>query len=147
MSARPALPFRVLRAGLLAASKAGATVVDRVLRADGDAASGRWDGPRVRPPPPGSPVNLVIAGRRLAVESGVTLLEAARAHDLDLRSYCGGNCSCGTCRVEIVRGAEALSRPRSNESFTLGMEAAHRGDRLACQARIEGEVEIRIPPW
>lgn len=145
---RPALPFRMLRRGLQAASKAGASVMERVLRPEDVPAP-----PVVVARRPGepvvlrSPVPLTVDGQTVQVEKGATVLEAARLHGLDLRYYCGGNCSCGTCRVQVVRGPEGLSRPRDNETFTLGMEAARRGDRLACQARVMGPVELKIPPW
>lgn len=107
----------------------------------------RADGVRARPPAPGTPVRVGVNGQWVDVEFGSTVLDAARTHALELRSYCGGNCSCGTCRVTILRGGNNLSRPADNETFTLGMEAAHRGDRLACQTRILGEVELQIPRW
>lgn len=107
----------------------------------------RADGARARPPAPGTPVRVKVGERWVHVEFGSTVLDAARTHDLELRSYCGGNCSCGTCRIEVLRGGGNLSRPADNETFTLGMEAAHRGDRLACQTRILGEVELQFPRW
>jgi len=38
---------------------------------------------------------------------GDTLLDAARALGVDLASVCGGNGSCGSCRVQIVAGQVA----------------------------------------
>lgn len=66
---------------------------------------------------------------------------------LDLSHYCGGTCSCGTCRVEILLGAEHLSSPRGNETMVLGAEHLLAGDRLACQARVLGPVVVRVPEW
>ncbi len=79
--------------------------------------------------------------------AGTTLLEAARSLGVDLDHYCGGNCSCGTCRVEVVRGGEHLARMRSSEAMVLGHEAVRAGDRLACQARVLGPVEVRVPAF
>ena len=81
------------------------------------------------------------------VARGLSVLEAAHAGGVDLRSYCGGNCSCGTCRVEIVRGGKNLSPMQGTEEFVLGPDAVRRGDRLACQAQANGEVEVRVPDW
>jgi 2Fe-2S ferredoxin len=93
------------------------------------------------------PVVFLIDKQRVVaqVSSGTTILGAALALDLELRHYCGGNCSCGTCRVEVVEGT--LSARQSNEEVVLGMEAADRGDRLACQAAVSGPVTVRIPEW
>lgn len=145
----PALPFRVLRRGLRAASRAGANVVERVLR--------REDLPSPAPRPataaaraariPTAAVTVRFGAVESAVARGHSLLEAAQAADVDLRSYCGGNCSCGTCRVEVLRGGNHLSPMHGNEAFVLGAEAVGRGDRLACQAQALGDVEVRVPEW
>ncbi len=146
VSDRPSLPFRVLRQSLLVASRASATVVERVLRngISGDPAEFGSDR-RLRVPDPKAPVNVWFGKTRIVVDRGTTILEAAVVANVDLRSYCGGNCSCGTCRVEIVEGHRHLSRRESMEELVLGMEAADRGDRLACQTQVLGPVTIRIP--
>ncbi len=81
------------------------------------------------------------------VTRGATVLDAARLARVELRHYCGGNCSCGTCRVEIVHGARALSPVASMEAMVLGDEARRRGDRLACQAEILGPVAVHVPEF
>ncbi len=81
------------------------------------------------------------------VEAGTTILSAAVSLGVDIDHFCGGSCSCGTCRVEIVSGAEALSPMRPSESIVLGHEAIVAGDRLACQARVLGAVEVRVPAF
>lgn len=78
---------------------------------------------------------------------GTTVLGAARQLRVDLDHFCGGHCSCGTCRVEVLAGAEHLSRRELNEEIVLGVEAARRGHRLACQARIFGPVEVQVPEF
>lgn len=81
------------------------------------------------------------------VAAGQTLLQAAQQLGLDLDHYCGGTCSCGTCRVEILDGAGALSPISPRESMVLGDSRARAGDRLACQARVQGPVRVRRPRW
>lgn len=80
-------------------------------------------------------------------EPGTTVLQAAAALDLDLDHFCGGNCSCGTCRVELIGPGAGLSPMRPSESIVLGHEAVEAGDRLACQAFITGPVSVRIPTF
>lgn len=80
----------------------------------------------------------------LRVETGDTLLAIARAHQVDLASYCGGQCSCGTCRVGI-KGAEGSLSPRTpNEAMVLGDAQVRAGERLACQARLLGDVTVEL---
>ena len=76
---------------------------------------------------------------------GQTLLEAARDLRVDIDHFCGGRCSCGTCRVKIVGEPRHLSRRDLNEEVTLGIQAQQRGDRLACQAVVLGPVKVEVP--
>ena len=81
------------------------------------------------------------------VQTGTTLLEVAEVLGVDLDHFCGGQCSCGTCRIEVTNGPENLSKPSPKETLVLGPIAASRGDRLACQARVMGDAQITVPKW
>ena len=140
-----ALPFRALRFGLRVASRASGTVVERVLR--GGEAPPFSPGRREGSVDPGEPVRITFAGQVVEARFGATLLEVAGTAGIDVRSYCGGNCSCGTCRVEVRAGKERLSPRGSLEELVLGAEAAARGDRLACQAQVLGAVEVVVPAF
>lgn len=142
MSVRPALPFRLLQRSLKAASRAGTAVVERVLRSEVEASP-------LRSPTKECKGELLVqfGDKEVRVQPGATLLDAARQGDVDLRYYCGGNCSCGTCRVEILEGGRNLSRVESMEAFVLGDEHQRKGDRLACQATVRGPVRVHIPEW
>jgi 2Fe-2S ferredoxin len=142
------LPLRLLRRGLKAASRAGEAVVERLLRNESDL------GPVPAVPARGAsrartgPARVRFGDVLVEVPRGTTLLDAADSARLELRHYCGGNCSCGTCRVEVLAGGGALSRAQPMELLVLGGEAAARGDRLACQAEVQGDdVQVRIPAW
>lgn len=87
--------------------------------------------------PRGAPVTV-------EVPAGTTLLHAALDAGVDLSHYCGGTCSCGTCRVEVRRGGEHLTRVEGREQMVLGYEGTQAGDRLACQARVQGPVTIAV---
>ncbi|RPJ58798.1 MAG: DUF4445 domain-containing protein, partial [Acidobacteria bacterium] len=78
---------------------------------------------------------------RRCVSAGTTVLEAARGAGLDLSSPCGGDGLCGKCRVIIKKG-EVLSVPTS----LLTREEIRQGYVLACQTKIEGDLEVQIPP-
>lgn len=150
MSDESALPFRVLRRGLKAASRAGASVVERVLRNEsnpGPAPNPERGGPRRAPAIGPGGVTVSFGGVNTQVRPGTTLLEAAEAAGVDVRHYCGGNCSCGSCRVEVRGGAKNLSRREGTEEMVLGTDRIRNGDRLACQARVSGDVEIHVPDW
>ncbi|MGE0042943.1 MAG: hypothetical protein AB7H88_20910 [Vicinamibacterales bacterium] len=63
------------------------------------------------------------------------------------------SCSCGTCWVGVLGGAEKLSavEPRERDKLrTCGYgesDESHPVIRLACQAQAYGAVTIVIPPW
>ena len=77
-------------------------------------------------------------GRAIEVETavGTSLLEASDGPDGPI-PFCCRSASCGTCRVEVLEGADCLSRPEQDELDVLHMyaESAERV-RLACQARL-----------
>ena len=76
-----------------------------------------------------------------------TILDIANANDVDIAHYCGGCNRCGTCAVKIIDGVDNLSKAKGNEEMVLGVDKFQKGHRLACQARILGDVTIHIPDW
>ncbi len=79
--------------------------------------------------------------RTVTAPVGTLVLEAATLAGLDLAIPCGGQGRCGRCTVVVEQGQV---RRRS----TLRMSAADiaRGEALACQTIIEGDVAIRVLP-
>ena len=96
---------------------------------------------------PDLPIVVTIQDEQIEVPRGTTILETALKANMDLDHFCGGTCSCGTCRIEVLQGGENLTPSRPDEQMVLGPEAEERGDRLACQARIVGPATIRIPDF
>jgi len=84
-------------------------------------------------------------GRRVEVDEGESILEAAKRASIGLRSECGGMGLCGRCRV-IVENPEAVTPPTDAERRLLTPEELERGVRLACQTRVLGELFVSIPP-
>ena len=84
-------------------------------------------------------------GERFVVENGISILEVALDNNIELENFCEGSCSCSTCRVEIVKGGNNLSKIQPDEADILGEKRVANGDRLSCQAKVNGEVHVRIP--
>ena len=72
-----------------------------------------------------------------------TLLSVIRSHGLEVSSYCGGMCSCGTCIVDVNGSQDCLSPIASREVAVLGY-SNRENSRLACQAYIVGEGTVHI---
>jgi uncharacterized 2Fe-2S/4Fe-4S cluster protein (DUF4445 family) len=82
-------------------------------------------------------------GRRVHVEKGRTLLDAARSAGVELVSICGGVGICEGCKIRLVDGK--LSPPTSAEREILSEEEMAEGYRLACQATPQSDVKVDVP--
>lgn len=66
---------------------------------------------------------------------------------VSITCICGGNCSCGTCNIEVLEGMENLN-PRTECEHKILSRIKRQGSnvRLACQSVPTGDVVIRIVP-
>jgi len=85
---------------------------------------------------------LVNGGRTLRARSGTTLLDALAAGGVFLPAACGGKGTCGMCRVRVLAGARAAG---PTEAALLTARELRSGLRLACQVRLEEDLEVRVP--
>ena len=86
------------------------------------------------------------AGKTFEVEKGISVLEAALRHRVTIYHTCGGNCSCSTCRVLVLKGAENLSAMEPSEAEVLDSFDLGPPHRLGCQALVFGDkVEVEVP--
>jgi len=81
-------------------------------------------------------------GRQVYVLPNSILLEAAAQAGLILQTPCGGGGKCGKCKVRVVAG---ICKPSANCVPVLGRENVENGYRLACQAKVGGDLTIEIP--
>lgn len=77
--------------------------------------------------------------RHIDVKQGENLLRAAMLAEVHINAPCGGEGTCGKCRIAIDEGkVQKLSTPKG--------DAAESEDTcLACRAEVESDVVIRIP--
>jgi adenylate cyclase len=83
-------------------------------------------------------------GPEVRVPIGFSILEASRSAQVPHASICGGRGRCSTCRVQVLRGIEALPAPGPDERRVLDRVGAPPGVRLACQSRPAGDVAVRL---
>lgn len=76
----------------------------------------------------------------ITVGDGEGLLRAAMEAGVHINASCGGEGVCGKCRV-IVESGDV----EDGLSDRLSPEDAEKGYRLACRARIRGDVDVRVP--
>jgi len=80
---------------------------------------------------------------------GETIMSAAQAAGYYWPTTCGGEGRCTTCLCVVVAGMERLSPRGRSESKVLAEERGpavlQQPLRLACQARVYGDVEVEKP--
>jgi len=90
------------------------------------------------------PVIIVVfepSGLRVAVDSGTTVLEAAREVGLHISSECGGRGTCGKCKVI----AQPASAPSPQDLEHLSSKEIEDRIRLACKLKLVENTRILIP--
>jgi uncharacterized 2Fe-2S/4Fe-4S cluster protein (DUF4445 family) len=87
------------------------------------------------------------SGDSVEVPEGTTLRAAAAKAGVALASPCGGLGACGGCAVAVTG---SISPPSPEGRVLLSPEALAGGIRLACRARVTGDVTVRqlrvVPP-
>jgi adenylate cyclase len=88
------------------------------------------------------------SGRIVAIEPGLSVLEASRRAGIPHASVCGGRGRCSTCRIRVAGEAWALPIADPDELKVLQRVGAAPDVRLACQLRPRGDLRVTplLPP-
>jgi ferredoxin len=95
-------------------------------------------------------IEFVKEDKEVVVAVGVNLRQKALENGIDLYTFkgkltnCGGYGQCGTCIVNVVKGAEYLSPKTDFEVRKLKRKPDTY--RLACQAMVNGPISIETKP-
>ena len=81
-------------------------------------------------------------GRVVFVLPGTTILEAAGRAGLTIDTPCGGEGTCGKCRLRITSGA---CEPTAVQQDAFSADQLQEGWRLACQTAVTAETVAVIP--
>lgn len=92
-------------------------------------------------------------GRRQEIEaqSGLSIMQVARLHDLGIEGTCDGSIACATCHVivepdDFDRLELASAEEEGMLDLALGLEPT---SRLGCQILLSDELDgltVRLPP-
>ena len=93
-------------------------------------------------PPSEVPVTFQPLGKTVRVPPGTPLAEAAAAAGLAFDAPCGGEGTCGKCRVIVRQGA---AEPGPADRRALPPDDLARGFRLACQTAADGAMTVEVP--
>lgn len=81
-------------------------------------------------------------GKKVFVLPGTKILEAAARAGIILDTPCGGQGTCGKCKVRATQGS---CEPNNAERATLSAEEIREGFRLACQSAVERPITVEVP--
>lgn len=93
--------------------------------------------------------NLCPEGAEVVIETGMSILDAALSHGIEVEHACEKSCACTTCHVIVREGFESLAQASEDEEDLLdrawGLEPE---SRLSCQAQIaETDLVVEIPKY
>ena len=91
-------------------------------------------------------ITFLPSGRLITVQEETTILEAALDNGIELNHNCGGFCACSTCHVIIEQGMENITEMEECEEDQLEKAIGITlNSRLGCQAKVIGDITVRIP--
>ena len=92
---------------------------------------------------PSGQVTVTINGKeKLTVDQGASLLSTLAGQNVYLPSACGGKGSCGQCKCQIVEGGGEIL---DSEKGHFTRKQIKEGYRLGCQAKVKGDLSIKVP--
>ena len=80
--------------------------------------------------------------KALETSAGSTLLGTLADNKLFIPSACGGQGTCGVCRVVVREGGGSLL---PTEAGHISRREAREGIRLSCQVKVKEDMEIEVP--
>ena len=92
---------------------------------------------------PQGEVKITINGEKeVTVQPGTSLLSTLAANNIFLPSACGGQGTCGMCKVQVLEGGGEIL-PTETGFFTRKEQQQHW--RLACQVKVKENMSIHVP--
>jgi uncharacterized 2Fe-2S/4Fe-4S cluster protein (DUF4445 family) len=88
-------------------------------------------------------VTFLPSYRKIDVERGTTLLDAAQRAGLNVNVVCGGQGKCGKCVVYIQSGRADFDKQKYGRFFTDA--ELQKGACLACESTVQGDLHILVP--
>jgi Na+-transporting NADH:ubiquinone oxidoreductase subunit F len=87
-------------------------------------------------------LDINAAEKSLEVNGGQTLLESLYANEIFIPSACGGQGTCGHCKITVLSGGGPVL---PTETPLLTRKEIRSNIRLACQVKIREDIYVRIP--
>ncbi|MEQ8517839.1 MAG: 2Fe-2S iron-sulfur cluster-binding protein [Cytophagales bacterium] len=78
--------------------------------------------------------------------SNNSVMHAIHAEFIDWMHTCGGKGRCTTCKLTLIKGTENVSSLSGAELKYRNKNLLKENQRLACQCKISGDIEIEVSP-
>jgi uncharacterized 2Fe-2S/4Fe-4S cluster protein (DUF4445 family) len=88
-------------------------------------------------------VTFLPSYRKIEVERGTTILDAAQRAGLNMNVTCGGQGKCGKCVVYVQSGKTEFDRQKYGRFFSP--EELAKGACLACETVVQGDLHVLVP--
>lgn len=85
-------------------------------------------------------VNFKSHNKEVDCNKGDSLLEVARKSNIFIDAPCGGNVSCGKCKIKVLKG-----NLDTEKTLHIRDEEWNQGYRLACNSKVIEDIEIEVP--
>ncbi len=86
-----------------------------------------------------NPITIIFEpdGKRSCFKTGIRLFDAAKELGVEVRSECGGDGTCGKCKIIVVNGSNLLNGLTDQEKGLLTQREIGDKYRLSCQTKIK----------
>ena len=85
-------------------------------------------------------ITFLPSERMFDFDDGDTILDAAMKAGIYINASCGGNSSCGKCKIKVIEGDLISSRHPK-----IPRKDYEKGYRLACKSRPQGNIVVEVP--
>ncbi len=92
-------------------------------------------------------ITLQPQGIVLEAAKDANLLQTLQNHKIPIGSACGGVGLCASCKITVLKGERNLSRPRDIELDLKDRNNLQSKDRISCQSKVLGDIEITTGYW
>lgn len=92
-------------------------------------------------------IRFLKTDRVLEVPEGANLMSSLLDAGIPVASSCDGEGVCAKCRMQVLDGAENLSRPTELEDFLIERYELKKGVRISCQCNVKGDVKVHATYW
>ncbi|MBI2603457.1 MAG: (2Fe-2S)-binding protein [Deltaproteobacteria bacterium] len=88
-------------------------------------------------------VYITTDDKTIEMGDGQALIDMCEEHDTSILFGCRDG-ACGACMIKIRKGAENISKMEDSERDFLETMAAEENERLGCQCKVFGDIEIEV---